>query len=58
MLETFNHCIMDGKLNDYLSKNMFMNFTKLVNSFVGSWNKQQEEKEQRQREAESLYKTR
>lgn len=34
-----------------------MKFTDLINTFVNSWNKQQEEKEERQREVESLYKT-
>lgn len=56
MFETYNLCILDGKMHDYLNKTNFIKFTDLIHSFVCSWNKQQEEKEQKHREAESLYK--
>ncbi|KAJ8918424.1 hypothetical protein NQ315_008121 [Exocentrus adspersus] len=54
--ESFNHCVIDAKTSSKLDKQLFRNFVELLNVFVDSWNKQQEEKEKQEKESESLYK--
>lgn len=56
--ETFNLCILEGRNSNSLNKELFKEFTTFMDIFLSFWNKQQEAEEVKQRETDSLYKTR
>ncbi|CAH0557511.1 unnamed protein product [Brassicogethes aeneus] len=55
--EAFNNCVIEAKTKHNLDKKSFMKFHTLVNHFVTAWNLEEQDKEEKKKEAESLYKT-
>lgn len=57
MQEIYNLIALGGdSLNPALHNDLFLHFAELVSVFVQIWNRQEEEKELKRKEAESLYK--
>ncbi|XP_060523118.1 midasin [Cylas formicarius] len=56
--ESFNLCTIDARTHGVLTDRLMTHFNRLVDEFVSSWNAQKDEEERKQKEAESLYKTR
>lgn len=54
--ESFNNAVVNSQINDILHTSDFEIFNSLINQFVFSYNKQQEQKEKQKEEADSLYK--
>lgn len=55
--ESYNNCIINTKSNGTLKRELFKDFCLLLDELIFTWNKQLEDKEQKEVEAESLYKT-
>lgn len=56
--ESFNHCAINRQSNSSIKRNLFKNFCSLLDELISMWNKHLADKEQKENEAESLYKTR
>lgn len=56
--DIFNLCVLNGNYLSTVDSILFEQFNSLIKVFVTQWNKQEEQKEVKRKESESLYKMR
>lgn len=54
--EIFNLCVLNGSCRNTMDTELFHEFNRLIKIFVAAWKQQEQEREIKMKEAESLYK--